>query len=71
MASTMNPLSIEALQLPPQERLGLATLLIESLDEPSDFVDLDLLKDLTKRASELRSGKVVSLSTEEAYGFSL
>jgi len=70
MATTMNPLSIKALQLPPQQRMSLATLLLESLDD-SPSVDPHLLGELSKRASELRSGEVKGLTTEEAYGFSL
>lgn len=70
MASSMDPVSIRALKLPPQQRMGLAALLLESLDE-SSLVDPKLLRDLSKRAAELRSGKVKGLTTEEAYGFSL
>lgn len=70
MAKTMNPLSIKALQLSPQQRMSLATLLLESLDD-SPSVDPNLLRELSQRASELRSGEVKGLTTEEAYGFSL
>lgn len=71
MASTMNLMSLDALKLPAHQRLGLATLLLESLDDPSGGVDLELLHELSGRAAELRDGNVKGLSTEEAYGFSL
>ena len=70
MSVTMIPVSIRALKLPPKERMGLATLLLDSLDQTSE-VDKKLLRTLTKRAAELRSGKVKGLATQEAYGFSL
>ncbi len=50
--------------------MGLATLLIDSL-EPASGVDKKLLRELTRRANELRSGKVKGLTAEDAYGFSL
>ena len=70
MITAMIPVSSKALKLPAKERLGLATLLLESLDESSG-TDKKLLRELTKRAADLRSGKVKGLTTEEAYGFSL
>ena len=62
--------SIKALNLPPKQRMGLATLLLDSLNE-SAGVDGKLLRELCRRAEELRSGKVKGLTTEKAYGFSL
>ncbi len=70
MASTMTPVSIKALKLPAKDRMGLATLLLDSLGETSG-VDKKLLRELSKRAAELRSGKVKGLTTGQAYGFSL
>jgi hypothetical protein len=70
MAASISPISTKALKLPPKDRMGLAALLLESLDENSG-VDSKLLRTLTKRAAELRSGKVKGLTTEQAYGFSL
>ena len=66
----MKPLSSKALKLSPRQRMGLATLLLDSLDSTVG-VDKGLLRELNKRAAELRSGKVKGLSTEQAYGFSL
>ncbi|HEY1082293.1 MAG TPA: addiction module protein [Prosthecobacter sp.] len=66
----MDPLSVKALKLPPKQRMGLAALLLESL-EVTPALDPKLLQELSMRASELRSGKVKGVSTEEAYGFSL
>lgn len=66
----INPVSRKALALPPQQRMGLATLLLESLDDASEF-DQNLLQDLSKRAEQLRKGTVKGMTTEEAYGFSL
>jgi hypothetical protein len=63
------PLRQRALKLPASKRMSLAVLLLESLDEPA--ADTGLVKELKKRATELRSGKVKGLSTQEAYGFSL
>ena len=71
MATTISPVSLKALKLPPQERMGLATLLLESLEDATAGVDRKLLRELSKRAAELRSGKVKGLTTDEAYGFSL
>ena len=70
MSPTMSSLTLEALQLPARERAGLVDFLLDSLDE-SAAVDSALLAELTKRASDLRSGNVQGLTTEEAYGFSL
>jgi hypothetical protein len=64
------PLRQRALKLSARKRLGLATLLLESVSVDAG-VDPALLKELKKRSSELSSGKVRGLSTEEAYGFSL
>jgi len=50
--------------------MGLATMLLDSLATTVD-VDKRLLRELTKRAADLRSGKVKGLTTEQAYGFSL
>jgi hypothetical protein len=66
----MSPVAAKALKLAPLQRMGLATLLLDSLEEDSG-VERKLLRELTKRASELRSGRVKGLSTREAYGFSL
>ena len=68
MATTMTPVSIKALKLPPKDRMGLATLLLDSL-ETSTGVDKKLLRELAKRSAELRSGKVKGLTTEQAYGW--
>lgn len=70
MITVLTPVSSKALMLPAKERLGLATLLLESLDQ-SPGTDKKLLRELTKRAADLRSGKVKGLTTQEAYGFSL
>ncbi len=66
----MKPLASEALKLSPRQRMGLAEVLLDSL-QTDDQVDALLLSELSQRASELREGKVQGLSTEEAYGFSL
>lgn len=70
MASTIDSLSVKALKLPPKQRMGLAALLLESL-EATPALEPQLLQELSKRAADLRSGKVKGLTTEEAYGFSL
>ena len=70
MPITMTPVSIKALKLPAKQRMGLASLLIDSL-EPTSDMDKKLLRELTKRAQDIRSGKIKGMSTEEAYGFSL
>jgi hypothetical protein len=69
MTSARMPIRQRALRLPARQRMSLAVLLLESLDEPAD--DAGLLKELKKRAADLSSGKVKGLSTQEAYGFSL
>ena len=70
MPSPMSPVATKALRLSPGQRMGLAALLIDSLERNGD-ADKNLLRMLTKRAADLRSGKVRGLTTEEAYGFSL
>lgn len=50
--------------------MGLAALLLDSL-EGEVGVEKKLLRDLARRADDLRSGKVRGLTTKEAYGFSL
>lgn len=70
MPALKQPLSDQALKLSAKKRMSLAVLLLESV-EKSPEVDHALLATLQKRSTELRSGKVKGLSTEEAYGFSL
>lgn len=70
MTASSSIITFKALRLPPAKRAGLVHLLLESLEE-SPTVDRRLLAELTKRARELRTGKVKGLTTEEAYGFSL
>lgn len=70
MSSAISPVSVKALKLAPAQRMGLATLLLDSLDEDAG-VEKQLLRELKKRAAELRSGKVKGMTTQEAYGFSL
>lgn len=70
MPPTMSPVATKALKLPARQRMGLAKLLLDSLDADTP-VDKTLLRELNKRAMELRTGKVKGLTTEQAYGFSL
>jgi hypothetical protein len=70
MSSTISPVAVKALKLAPVQRMGLAALLLDSL-EADGGVEKRLLRELTKRAAELRSGKVKGMTTQEAYGFSL
>ena len=70
MPSTIAPISSKALKLPANQRMSLATLLLESLAETPE-VDAKLLGELNKRAKELRSGKIKGMSTREAYGFTI
>jgi hypothetical protein len=69
MITSRTPLRKRALKLPAGKRMSLAVLLLESLEGKS--IDVDLIEELKQRSAELRSGKVKSLSTEEAYGFTL
>jgi hypothetical protein len=69
MTTARMPIRQRALKLPANKRMSLAVLLLESLEEPA--ADAGLVKELKKRAADLRSGLVKGLSTEEAYGFSL
>lgn len=50
--------------------MSLAVLLLESMEDSAP-AESKLLAELKKRASDLRTGKVKALTTEEAYGFSL
>lgn len=70
MPTAIAPVTTKAMKLSPKQRMGLATLLLDSLENEVG-VEKKLLLKLTKRAAELRSGKVTGLSTEAAYGFSL
>lgn len=70
MTAALKPISTSALKLSATQRMGLATLLLESLADTST-VDPQLLRELNKRADDLRTGKVKGLTTKEAYGFSL
>jgi hypothetical protein len=70
MPAVQQPLRLRALKLPAKKRISLAVLLLESIDDPPG-PDSSLLTELKKRADDLRTGRVKSLTTEEAYGFSL
>ena len=70
MPAVQQPLRLRALKLPARKRMSLAVLLLESIDEPPGK-DRSLLTELKKRASDLRTGSVKGLTTEEAYGFAL
>ena len=70
MPAVQQPLRLRALKLPARQRMSLAVLLLESIDEPPGK-DRSLLTELKKRAADLRTGRVKGLTTEEAYGFSL
>lgn len=70
MPSSISPVASKALRLAPKQRMGLAALLLDSLESEAP-VDKWLLRELNKRASDLRSGRVKGMTTEEAYGFSL
>ena len=70
MTAALKPLCNRALKLSAAQRMGLATLLLDSLSDSGE-VDARLLRELNKRARDLRSGKVKGLTTKEAYGFSL
>ena len=58
------------MKLPAKKRMSLAVLLLESMEDSAP-AESKLLAELKKRASDLRTGKVKALTTEEAYGFSL
>lgn len=70
MSPAISSVITKALMLPPRQRMALAALLLDSLDAEMP-TDETLLRELNKRATELRSGKVEGLTTELAYGFSL
>ena len=70
MTESFKPLSNQALKLTAAQRMSLATLLLESLTESTE-VNKRFLRELNKRADDLRTGEVAGLTTEKAYGFSL
>lgn len=57
-------ISRTALSLPPEDRLELARLLVESVVEPASLTDA--VKEGIKRIEEVATGKVAGL-TEEQY----
>jgi putative addiction module component (TIGR02574 family) len=66
---TMSNISVveEARCLPPQERAGLARLLIDSLDN-QESGDEQVKAELTQRLGRLLSGSDAGLSFEEVFG---
>jgi putative addiction module component (TIGR02574 family) len=60
-------LAEEALCLPPDERAGLAKLMIDSLDSQVDG-DEQIRADLSRRLERLLSGADAGLSFEEVFG---
>jgi hypothetical protein len=69
MIASRTPIRQRALKLPARQRMSLAVLLLESLEDKTE--DAALLKQLKRRSHELRSGQVKGLTTQQAYGFSL
>ena len=57
----------EALSLPPAERVDLAKLLVQSLEEDSR-TDEAIKADLTRRLEDLISGKDAGLSFTQVFG---
>lgn len=67
MALTNLAVAEEALSLSPAERVGLAKLLIQSLEDDSR-TDAEIKEDLTQRLKDLVSGKDSGLKFEEVFG---
>ena len=67
MAMTIEQLAAEALSLPSEERAKLADRLVESLDA-AEISQLDQLwaGEAQRRLEEVRSGRVQTISGEEA-----
>ena len=67
MALTNLAVAEEALSLSPAERVDLARLLIQSL-ENDHRTDAEIKSDLNRRLNELVSGKDLGLSFEQVFG---
>ncbi len=65
MPQTVTELETQGLLLTPQERVHLANRLLSSLTEASD-IDEAWLTEIEERLAELESGKVETISIEEA-----
>lgn len=65
-------LATQALDLPASERVQLALLLFESVEQAGISLWPDALVDeLRRRSADLRSGKVKGLTSEEVFGEAL
>ena len=67
MIVTTEQIAAAALALPEEDRLELADRLLESLDgPPDDDVDRAWADEIARRLEEVRSGKVATITWEEA-----
>lgn len=67
MATTVERLAQQAMELPGESRAELADLLVESLDaEELSRVDRLWLAEAKRRRDEVRSGRVKTISGDEA-----
>ncbi len=67
MATTVEKLAREALSLPSESRAWLADRLVESLEPSEDnVIEKQWLAEALRRRDEVRSGRVQTISGEEA-----
>lgn len=65
-------LATQALDLPATERVQLAVLLFDSVEESgAELWPEALVRELRRRSAELKSGQVKGLTTDEVFGESL
>jgi len=72
MSQQGTTLATQALDLPTAERAQLAVLLFDSVEESgSELWPEALVRELRRRSTELKSGQVKGLTSEEVFGESL
>ena len=64
---TMKELLDEAMQLKPDERLGLIEILIQSLDEPDPRLNKIWVEEAQRRLAAYREGRLKGVPMEEVF----
>jgi putative addiction module component (TIGR02574 family) len=67
MSPEVSDLLKRALALPADERAALANTLLDSLEAPSQSVEEDWDKEVTRRMQDLKAGKAVTVPWEQLH----
>lgn len=67
MSPEVSDLLKRALALPAEERAALANTLLDSLEAPSQSVEEDWDKEVTRRMQDLKEGKAVTVPWEQLH----